>query len=125
MCSVGLIAHRGGRVGQQAAFAIMLAAVTTLTLHVHFGIERSQPFVLFVDCALLAYISVIAQRAASYWPIWFAGFHSVAVATGLARMIFPVSVLQIYIDASEFWALPALGAAVAGILLDRRAGLPT
>jgi hypothetical protein len=105
------------------AFAVTAATIATLTLHILMGVEDAQPYVLITDLGLLAFTGVIALRAESYWPMWFTGFHSIAVATGLARFTFPVSVPQIYIDAAGFWALPALGFATIGVLLDRKAKL--
>lgn len=121
--AVTLIAVHGHELGKSAAFAIMAATVTTLTLHLLMGVENSQPLVFLTDLTLLTFVGFIAVRCDRYWPLWFAGFHSISVATSLANLAFPIVVPEIYIDKSGFWALPALGAAVVGILLDRRAEL--
>ena len=84
------------------------------------GLEESQPFVIVIDMTLLAFSICLAAKSANFWPMWFSGFHMVAVATGFARFTFPTALPTIYTNTAGFWAIPALIAAAIGVLLDRR-----
>ena len=100
--------------------AIFVATITTFAFHETIGLEASQPFVILVDAALLAFTTYVAVKSVYYWPLWFSGFHMIAVATGLARIAFPSSLTTLYTNTAGFWAIPALSAAVAGVYFDRR-----
>lgn len=122
-CSLAIIAVLGGREGRQLVFAILTAVSATFLANRYFGMRDAQYFVVLTDVALLICVVIIALRTSRHWPLWFAGFHLITVSAGIARLVSPSGLPEMYIDAAGFWALPALGAAVVGILLDHRAGL--
>lgn len=114
---------RGGPDGRLFTFACIIASTLTYFANAQFGFNSSRFHVLAIDSALLAIVTILAMRSRSYWPMWFAGFHMIAVATRLAQFVFPASIPGIYGNTAGFWALPALGVAVFGVLLDRRAAM--
>jgi hypothetical protein len=77
-----------------------------------------------VDVTLLAGLLLIALRSSSYWPLWMVAFHLVSVTTHVATIAQPQLSPLIYFALQSFWSLPLLLVMVAGIRLDRRAGLP-
>jgi hypothetical protein len=124
IASLTIIGTQGHKAGRLFVALLVIATVATFLANSAFGNKAAQPAVFAIDFGLLVCVASVAMSTAVHWPLWFAGFHSVTVATGLAHLAFPIDIPEIYIDASGFWALPALGAAVAGVLLDRRAQLP-
>lgn len=114
---------QGGSDGRRFALIIVVATVTTFGLHSAIGLEFAQPWVLVTDLIVLALIVHMAMTSDMHWPMWFCGFHAISVATGVARFSIPSEVPTIYTNFSGFWAIPALAAAVVGVLLDRRADL--
>jgi uncharacterized membrane-anchored protein YitT (DUF2179 family) len=92
----------------------------TFVLHQKFGLEDANSYVLLVDCATLVFAVFLVLKSNAHWPMWFCGFHMIAVATGIAQICFPNGLPANYTDTAGFWALPALGAAVAGVLFDRK-----
>jgi len=116
-----LIAIRGGLDGRRASLAIIFAVLATFAANWAYGFNAARPAVLLVDIFLLATVTCIGICSKFYWPIWFCGFQAISVASGMAGLIFPTQLPLLYANFSGFWALPALGAAVVGILLDRRA----
>ena len=111
----------GGSDGRQLVWAIAFATIATLVVHQTLGLENSQPFVILIDTTLLVFCLYVAARSVYFWPIWFSGFHMVAVASGFARFAFPSELPTIYTNMAGFWAIPALLAATIGVLFDHRA----
>lgn len=118
-----IVAVSGGRNGRRFSAALVVAVVCTFLANEFLGFKGAQHAVLAIDTILGAYVVALALRSASHWPLWFAGFHMITVATGLARLFSPRGIPELYVDTAGFWAFPALGAAVIGVMLDRRAGL--
>ncbi len=65
----------------------------------------------------------MALRSRSYWPLWMAAFHLISVTTHAATIAQPELRPIIYFALQSFWSLPLLLVMVAGIMLDRRAGI--
>lgn len=76
--------------------------------------------VFAVDGVLLILVLVFVYRSHSYWPIWFAGFQTITVATELARHVFPNAIPVLYGNAAAFWSIPALATMAAAVVKDRR-----
>jgi hypothetical protein len=114
---------KGGNEGKRFALTIVVATLVTLCLHNALGLEFAQPWVLATDFIVLAIVGRVAMISQAHWPIWFCGFHAISVATGFARFAMPSEAPTIYTNFAGFWAIPALVAAVAGVLLDRRTDL--
>lgn len=111
----------GGILERSFAAFLFICAATTYVLNASLGWSRALPYVTVVDTILLAVVLVIVAKSKRHWPIWFAGFHAVAVATGFAQLFFPNETPGIYIMMAGFWSLPALIAAAIGVFLDKRA----
>ena len=103
-------------------FTVILLVMVIIppVLHRSMSWELAQRYVFFADATLLLITLAIVKSTQSYWPIWFAAFQTITVATGLAQFIYPNLVPGIYIMASGFWSLPAIGAFVVGVLCDKR-----
>jgi hypothetical protein len=114
------VAISGGRTGRLFALVLVTCAVATFIANSVLDAKSAPLIVLGIDLSLLIFVATLALYESSYWPLWFTGFHSISVATGLAHLLFPVKLSEIYVDAAGFWALPALAAAAAGVILDHR-----
>lgn len=122
-CSLLMMTWHGGAEGSVVSAACALATLLTFVLNNYLGFVAAQLVVALLDAALLVVGIAIALRSTKFWPIWFSGFHMIAVASGTASQVFAGALPKMYTDAAGFWALPALGAAVLGIMRDRQAGL--
>jgi hypothetical protein len=121
--SITIISVSGGHIGRRFVTVLLLAVAATFVVNASLGFKAAQPFVALIDAALLICVVFAAMRYASYWLLWFAGFHMITVAGGIARLVSPGGIPELYVDAAGFWAFPALGSAVIGVILDRRAGI--
>ena len=115
-----IISCAGGREERLFSLAILVAVSATFFTNVVLGFSDAQMIILLIDSGLLAFTLFVAISSSKHWPIWFAGFHLIGVASSIAYAAFPANISGIYIDMSGFWSLPALGAAAIGVLLDRR-----
>jgi hypothetical protein len=121
--AVVIIAVSGGNEGRRFLSVLVAAVIATFLANAFIGFVAAQPLILAIDIGLLIYVVALALDSRSHWPLWFAGFHMITVATGLAMLASPTGVPELYVDGAAFWALPALCAAVVGVILDRRAAL--
>lgn len=122
-CALGLISIQGGSEGRRFSLFVIIATSSTFISNLTLTFLVAQPLVVIIDSLLLAAVAHIAMTSKAYWPVWFCGFHTVTVASGLAGIAFPAQLPLLYTNLAGFWAVPALAAAVAGILLDRRVRL--
>lgn len=106
----------------ERAFLMFLVFCTFLIVAVHpkHGVLDSRHALFAIDVTILLVVLAIMPRSHAHWPIWFAGFHTITVATGLARLLLPAEVPGLYINAAGFWSLPALLTLVIGAMLDQR-----
>lgn len=75
---------------------------------------------VILDAALLVLVTSYAMRGAKYWPVWFAGFHSVTVIFEICSLVLPSDAQMVVWRLGAFWFLPAYGSMVIGVLLDQR-----
>lgn len=110
----------------ERAFLTLLAAfsIATLGLSAEVGILEAQQTLFALDVAILIVVLAIMHRSKAYWPVWFAGFHTIIVATGFANLILPSAIPGDYINAASFWSLPSLLVLVLGTLADYRTRAP-
>lgn len=119
VASYGLVVLYGGRDARIFIHFVLLAALATLLAFMTLAADDYALAVLLIDGALLAFALVFVARSESFWPIWFAGFHLVGVATSKASLLFPNDIPQIYETLSGFWAIPALMTMVVAVIRDR------
>lgn len=107
----------------EAIFAavLVLASAATSAVTTLLGWINSQPYVLMVDVVLLLCALLLAFRSTSYWPIWFAAFQLIGVSSGLASVLFPTQLPNIYIMLAGFWSIPALTIMTIGVVRDHLA----
>ena len=121
-CGYG--AAYGGRDGRRLAVIYVVACVLTIPAS---RLDRSwgvtQLPVLAVDLALLGSVAWLALRTSRWFPIWFAGFHLVAVTAHLATLIAPGFATKAYFLLQAVWSVPMLLSFALGVTLDRQAGL--
>lgn len=115
-----LIALSGDRPAQRFLGAIMGATVFTAMADTLLPKVLAAYAYLAIDGTLLAITFFYVFRLQRYWPIWFAGFHSIAVASQISRLAYSVSTPSIYVDLAGFWSIPAFLVLVIGVNLDRR-----
>lgn len=118
LSAFGLIFRFGGSTERRFVGFLLSCSFLTLVLHAILGMSASSVYVILIDALILIGALCVMAKSDAYWPIWFSGFHLIAVSTGLARILFPSSLPAIYGDAAGFWALPALLALVIGALAD-------
>ena len=121
LSAFGLIFRFGGLMERRFAGFLLSCSFLTLTLDGMLGMSASSVYVILIDALILIVALCIMAKSDAYWPVWFSGFHLIAVSTGLACILFPSSLPGIYADAAGFWALPALLALVIGTLADHSA----
>lgn len=103
---------------------LVALSILTLLLSAKVGILESQNALFALDVAILIVVLAIMRRSKAYWPVWFAGFHTIIVATGFANLILPSAIPGDYINAASFWSLPSLLVLVLGTLADYRTRAP-
>jgi hypothetical protein len=101
-------------------FALFLAAMTILTfvLNMALGMEAAWKWVVLIHIAILIAALVGVMINDCFWPIWFAGFQLNSVGASLAQLVDSDSYLGLYAYSASIWALPALCAAVIGVMRD-------
>jgi hypothetical protein len=109
--------------GRSIAVMCLIASSATFVANYRLGLLPAIPVVLVVDILLLMGAVYIALVTSRYWPLWFAGFHSISVACQLAEVSVKSDLDWLYGNKAGFWAVPALGAAVIGICIDKRASV--
>lgn len=120
----GFAALFGGRAGRAVAI-IYIAAVAATSLATRDPKAWSDPHLpaLAVDLVLLAALLWVALRADRWFPLWFTGFHLVAVISHLASIFAPGYAPKLYFLLQSLWSVPMLLTLVIGITLDRQAGI--
>jgi|GEM_PF-416348 len=77
-----------------------------------------------IDLGLLLGIGIMLVHTRRFWPLWVFGFHLITVSAHLAAVISQTVPVRAYFLLATMWAVPKMVIVVAGIMLDRRAGLP-
>jgi len=120
----GFAAGYGGWAGRWIAGLYVAACLGTLAAlltqldwhHTHYAIFA-------VDTALLVALIAVALRSDRWFPVWFAGFHLVAVISHLASIVAPGFAPKIYFLLQGFWSVPMLFTLALGVALDRSGGI--
>lgn len=114
-----LIALSGNRPAQRFLGAIVLATLLSAATDLILPKSISAYAYLMIDTALLALALIFVIKLDSYWPIWFAGFHSITVGSEISRLIYSGPFPSIYLDVAGFWSIPAFVAMAVGVNLDK------
>lgn len=120
LSAFALVFYLGTKTERSFAGFLLVCTALTLTMNLTFGLDTAFKYVLLIDGAILAVALWLVSKSDTCWPIWFSGFHVIAVATGLAYLLFPTGI-GFYGNTAGFWALPAVLALVLGTLADHRA----
>jgi hypothetical protein len=115
----------GGPEGRRIGLFSAIAAITTFLANSSLGFVSAMPLVLLIDTSLFFAAVCIALATEVHWPLWFAGFHMIGMASHTAGMLSEGELSGFYTNTAGIWALPALGSALVGAILDRRAGCIT
>ena len=121
IASALLIAINGNPTARGFLVWVVLASASTAAVDLYASASVAPYCYLIVDGMLLliAFRHVVTQPV--YWPIWFAGFQSITVASELARLILPGPLPAMYANVAGFWAVPALVTMAVGTAKDRKA----
>jgi hypothetical protein len=105
------------------SFAAFLVCMTLLTFALNnlLGMDQAWQWVILIHVAIFLFVMYGAFTSSSFWPIWFAAFQLNSVGAGLAQLVDGNEYLRLYAYTASLWALPALCAAVIGILRDNQA----
>jgi hypothetical protein len=109
----------GERDGKTAATLIFMAYLCTAACHYFLIFEKAVLYVKFIDLALFLTMVVLAMKSRKMWPLWFCGFHVLTLASHFSSYTGTSNTIEFIFNFSQFWSIPALGAAVVGIYLDR------
>ncbi|APR53125.1 hypothetical protein CA223_04075 [Sphingomonas koreensis] len=118
----GFAALFGGRSGRAIAFIYLLAVAATslATLDPKAWADQHLP-ALAVDFALLVALLWVAMRSDRWFPLWFTGFHLVALVSHLATILAPGFAPKLYFLLQSMWSVPMLLTLAIGVALDRQA----
>ncbi len=83
--------------------------------------EGGLPLITFsIDLALWFLGVFLVVSTDKFWPVWFTGFHTNAVALQIAAFIASQHYAMFLEYAAAAFAIPALGVATFGVLKDYR-----
>jgi hypothetical protein len=126
LCSaMGMIFMAGGKIERAFAAMIVFSVCATYLLNSELGWDKAQAYVVLIDGLALIVALLLISVTNAHWPIWFAAFHAIAVATGIAQLVFPNDVPAVYTNMQGFWFFPAVTSMVIGVMLDNRANSKT
>lgn len=109
----------GGRTGRAGSLIVVLASVLTGFASTLDPTWADTSYAIFaVDSSCLLALATLAIRSSRFWPIWAAGFQTVAVATHIATMLIPDFTPKAYHALLSFWSIPILWVMVAGTRKD-------
>lgn len=109
----------GGR-SERLGAAVIAAASLLSALLSSSGFAALEGGIFVVDLATWLALMFLAFRSNRYWPLWAAGFHSVAVVTHAAMFIDRSIVPAAYAIGQGLWAYPILIALMVGSEHRRR-----
>src|SRR3569623_406734 len=117
--------RRGGAPERIVGLAMVLAAVATFVLGVHFGQRHAvvEIGILIVDLALLATLLALVLYADRYWTIWMAAMQGLGSLAHLVRAALTDELAIVYVTQLAAWSYPmVLLLIVAPVRHDRRRG---
>ena len=120
----GFAAGFGGWAGRWIAGLYVAACLGTLAAFLLETDWHHTNYATFaVDLVLLVGLIAVALRSDRWFPVWFAGFHLVAVISHLASLAAPGFAPKIYFLLQSFWSVPMLFTLALGVALDRGGGI--
>lgn len=126
LVSSGYAVGFGGWEGRWAIALLGTATVATwLATRLNHKWDAFNLYLFAVDAAFFLTLYALALRSRRYWPIWFAGFQLLAVASHFSVVALPDIDRKIYRGLETVWAVPMLVTMVIGITKDRRIGRRT
>ena len=123
LCGGAIAFLFGGSLERKFVGFLILCSFLTVFLNSELGRISARFSITSLDVAIMVVVILIAFRHNRYWPLWFAGFHSLTVASDLLLHLFPRAYSAYFIAFSGFWALPAMLAMATGTIKDHRAGI--
>ena len=113
----------GGSLERKFVGFLVICSISTYLFSVSLGHLVARFAITSLDIAILVAVVSIAFRHNRYWPLWFAGLHSITVLSDLLLPLFPNDYSAYFIAFSGFWALPAMLVMAVGVIKDHRAGI--
>lgn len=122
VASNSLVALAFGRKAERAFALLLLGSCMASTVAQQLtGSVRVGTAVAFAsDWAILLAAWALALRSDRFWPLWFAGFETLAVANQLLAMSEIGLRYRFLANFSALWGLPAMVIMAWGTLLDHR-----
>jgi hypothetical protein len=80
-------------------------------------------FTFIADILIFIFCIFILVKSNRYWPIWFASFQFITLATHFASLVFSIEDSYYVFLFAGFWAIPALLSMAIGVILDYRSGI--
>ncbi len=105
------------------AFCLFAACIFTALFNFEYGVVGSITYVILIDACLLVLSYICMNRSCNFWPIWFASFQFITLATHFSSWVFSIENNYFMFLFAGFWAIPALLSMAIGVILDYRSGL--
>lgn len=123
--SVGLLVALIGD-GQARRFMSAVTGATFFTMAIDLSGNRffAPALYLLVDASLFAAACYFVWSTPKFWPIWFAAFQLITVASEIGRLLLPGILPIMYTQLAGFLGMPALVAMAIGLFLDWQAMPP-
>lgn len=120
LSAFGVILRYGGGTERKFAGFLLVCVALTLVVNEAVGLNAAYNYVSLIDAVIMIVALRLVATSDAYWPIWFAGFHLIVVASGAAYMLFPTPLVGLYGNAASFWALPGQAALALGAIADHK-----
>ena len=108
----------GENVERRFCAYLLASSIATHLVQTHYTFPAYLQYILPIDSSILIYALYLALAQNRFWPIWFAGFLIVGVASSVSILVFRELNPFLIFATSAFWSLPALACMAYGTYRD-------
>lgn len=108
----------GENVERRFCAYLFVASLATHIIQTHYRFPAYLYYILPIDISIFVYALCLALMRNRFWPVWFAGFLMVGVASSVSILAFRELNPFVIFAASAFWSLPALACMAFGTYRD-------
>ncbi|UKK85772.1 hypothetical protein L7H23_06610 [Sphingopyxis sp. BSN-002] len=108
----------GENVERRFCAYLLAASAATHLIQAYFPFPAYLYYILPIDTSIFVYALYLALTQSRFWPVWFAGFLMVGVASSVSILLFRELNPFLIFAASAFWSLPALACMAYGTYRD-------
>lgn len=110
----------GENVERRFCAYLLAASIGTHIIQTNYPFPAYLYYILPIDISIFLYALCLALTQSRFWPVWFAGFLIVGVASSVSILAFQELNPFVIFAASAFWSLPALACMAYGTYRDGR-----